>query len=148
MSMRTRDQERALHVYDAVTRLDATLHGEYKVLARDLGANIMRSGLCGALAFIHRNVKASDATRGKPSNAGKAQKPRERAARAILDHLAGALRETRIPALAEVEKGEHLFATVRRLKIDEYMLATREILRLAIWFRRAVDTFEDAPEAS
>jgi CRISPR-associated protein Cmr5 len=123
--MRTRDQERALHVYDCVTRLDTSLRGDYKVMAKDLGANIMRSGLCAALAFIHRDVK-------------------ERAARAFLDHLTAAMKTVGISALGKVARGDELFAAVRELELADYMLVTREMLRLAIWFRRAVDTFEEA----
>lgn len=145
--MRTRDQERALHVYDRVTRLDASLRGEYKTLAKDLGANVMRSGLCAALAFIHRNVKESAGASRPPSKAARSRDPRAGAARALLDHLTEALQATRIPALVEVQQSGDLFATVRRLEVDAYMLATREVLRLAMWFRRAVDTFEDPPQA-
>lgn len=175
--MHTRDQERALHVYHSVAGLEESLRDEYKVMAKDLGANVMRSGLCAALAFIHRNLKGEGDTgveqgradkqdqmdrrgrtdkRGRPGktarpdkagNEHRRPKPREQAARALLGHLTGALQQTKIPGMAEVGQGEALFATVRGLELDAYMLATREILRLAVWFRRAVDTFEDPPEA-
>lgn len=133
--MHTRDQERALLVYQCADKvIEPSLRGDYKVLAKDLGANIMRTGLCAALAFVQRNAKGNG-TAGKHKNA----------AGIFLEHLAEAMHA--IPALKQVT-GAGLFAEVRKLELNEYMLATREMLRLAIWFRRAVDTWDEPARTS
>ena len=114
--MITRDQLRALHAYKAVGEVkDEKEQKDYKIAVNDLGVNILRSGLCAALATVQR-VKG------------------ER----LLAHLAAA----EIPGLKDV-KASDLVARVRNLDLDAYMIATREMLRVALWLKRAVQASFD-----
>ena len=106
-----RDQQRALHAYQAVARVPSDKRDDYKILIQELGANIRRSGLVGAMAVLQRMD--------------------ERAA-LVLEHLASA----NIPALGKATK-ESLPGSVRTLPLDDYMLATREMLKVAAWLKRA-----------
>lgn len=124
--MRTRDQQRALHAYaraEAAQAKGKAYRGDYKVQVFGLGPHVMRSGLAGALAFIERD-------------------PRPAASDFLKD-----LAEAGIPGLGAT--AGTLPARVRQASsVDNYMLATREVLKLALWFRRAVQaTFptEDDP---
>lgn len=127
MTQRTRDQARAHHAYRCVAAVTGKkLRDDYKVRVNSFGSDLMRSGLAATLASIERER----AREGRGPSA----------ASLFLDHLAAA----NVPGLKEAD-GEHLPAAVRELGVDEYMLATREMLKLAAWFRRAVQaTF--APE--
>ena len=111
----TRDQHRARYAYERVARIaEGPTAKDYKIVVMGIGANIMRSGLASAIAFLER--------RNSP------------AVVSFLDDLSGAS----IPGLEEA-KGENLPDRVRNLTdLDAYMLATRETLRVALWFRRAV----------
>ncbi|MDC0741485.1 type III-B CRISPR module-associated protein Cmr5 [Polyangium mundeleinium] len=113
---RTRDQERALHAYARVkAAVEAGLKDEYKVLVHGLAPTVQRNGLAAAISFIER------------------EKPRTKAAGRFLDDLAAAS----LPHL-DGRKGDTLPGDIRGLQVPEYMLVTREVLKLAIWFRRAV----------
>jgi|GEM_PF-708816 len=131
-----RDQRRALHAYDAVAKVeqrqqnDYRLHrrglsagqdvakveqrqqNDYDIAVNDLGANILRGGLCAALAAIQRL-----------GNRGEV----------LLDHLATA----GVPGLDSANAGD-LVRRVRELDADSYMIATREMLLVAAWLKRAV----------
>jgi CRISPR-associated protein Cmr5 len=109
---RTRDQQRALHAYDAVASVAKTDQKDYKIAVNDLGANILRSGLVAAMAVLERLDK-----RGK----------------IVLGHLAAA----KVPGL-DGATPDDLTDRVRRLEVDAYMIATREILAVATWLKRAV----------
>lgn len=113
--MITRDQERAQHAYKCYEGLKPEQRENYKVLVNGLGANILRSGLAATVAFLERENSRSRAE-----------------AKLLLDHLGAA----GIPGL----EGDHgtLPRKVRALQLDDYMLATREMLRVVLWFRRAV----------
>ncbi|HXF54793.1 MAG TPA: type III-B CRISPR module-associated protein Cmr5 [Hyphomicrobiaceae bacterium] len=116
-----RDQRRALHAYEAVARVPQHKHAQddYRIAVNDLGANILRSGLCAALAAVQRL-----GDRGRP----------------LLAHLASA----NIPGLEDTD-AENLARRVRELDSEAYMIATRETLRVAVWLKRAVQaTFQDA----
>lgn len=135
--MSTRDQSRALHAYACVEAIakqdDAKLKAKYKVLVNGLGAHILRSGLAATVAFIEREKK-------------------ERAVRLLLAHLAGANIPGLVPTVSTDARppgasagvppaegtGDGLPGQVRGLKRDAYILATRELLRVVLWFRRAV----------
>lgn len=113
-----RDQRRALHAYDKVHDVPQNDRKSYKIAVNDLGANIMRHGLAGAMAAMER--------RG------------DEGAQLLLDHLGNA----DIPGLQGTSR-ETLPDRVRRLGIDDYILATRETLLVALWLKRAVQaTFE------
>jgi CRISPR-associated protein Cmr5 len=128
--MRTRDQQRAMHAYarvEAAHGKGKAYRGDYKVQVFGLGPHVMRSGLAGALSFIERDARP--------------------AARDFLTDLADA----GVPGLQT--STDPLPARVRHMvNVDDYMLATREVLKLALWFRRAVQaTFppgEDEPRES
>lgn len=122
--MLTRDQARARHAYDRVRAVPEEQRHEYKTLVFALGPNVMRSGLAAALAFVERETK------------------RTRAAGAFLRDLAGA----NLPGLAGAN--DDLPERVRRLEdVEAYMLATREVLKLSVWFRRAAQAlFREADE--
>ncbi|SRR5579875_1877714 len=107
-----REQRRALHAYEAVGKVPEEQRATYKIAVNDLGANILRSGLCAAIAAVQRLG--------------------ERGA-LLLDHLASAS----IPGLEDATKKD-LARRVRELDADAYMVATRETLRIAVWLKRAV----------
>lgn len=107
-----RDQRRALHAYDAVAKVEQRQQNDYDIAVNDLGANILRGGLCAALAAIQRL-----------GNRGEV----------LLDHLATA----GVPGLDSANAGD-LVRRVRELDADSYMIATREMLLVAAWLKRAV----------
>lgn len=113
-----RDQQRALHAYEAVSSVPQNRQADYKIAVNDLGANILRSGLCAALAAVQRLG--------------------ERGA-LLLDHLASA----HVPDL-ESASGQELSRRVRELDASAYVIATREMLQVATWLKRAVQaTFKE-----
>ena len=113
-----RDQRRALHAYDAVGSVPADMRKDYKIAVNDLGANILRSGLCAAFASVQRL--------GSRGNL-------------LLGHLADA----KIPGLENATASD-LAEKVRELDCDGYMIATREMLHVSTWLKRAVQaTFGD-----
>jgi CRISPR-associated protein Cmr5 len=121
---RTRDQERALHAYERVGDVGEELQKDYGVLVKGLASAVQRNGLSAAVAFIEREKK-------RP------------AAKAFLDDLAGGLSGAGIAELKGKDGGS-LPGAIRKLPLPAYMLATREVLKLAIWFRRAAQaTFGD-----
>ena len=133
MSGQTREQQRARQVYarvEAASKQGRELRADYKPRVNGLGATVLRDGLAAALTFLER----------ENSNA---------AAKRVLDDLASCLAAARLPELGEGLRGEKLPEKVRELKLDAYMLATREVLRLLVWFRRAVQaTFPSDEEGA
>jgi CRISPR-associated protein Cmr5 len=116
--MLLRDQRRALHAYEAVGKVPKEQQKDYKIAVNDLGANILRSGLCAAIAAVQRL-----------GNRGEL----------LLGHLAAA----GLPGLERAE-ASNLARRVRELDADAYMIATREMLQVAVWLKRAVQaTFGD-----
>jgi len=107
-----RDQQRALHAYEVVESVPKTQRKDYKIAVNNLGANILRGGLCAALAAVQRLD-----SRGS----------------LLLSHIATA----NVPGL-ERAKTDDLAKGVRELDADAYMIATREILQVAAWLKRAV----------
>jgi CRISPR-associated protein Cmr5 len=113
-----RDQRRALHAYESVGSVPKAEQNDYKVAVNDLGANILRSGLCAAIAAIQRLGGRGEL---------------------LLGHLAAA----GVPGL-EGATANDLAKRVRALDADAYMVATREMLQVAVWLKRAVQaTFGD-----
>ncbi|HWN67639.1 MAG TPA: type III-B CRISPR module-associated protein Cmr5 [Haliangium sp.] len=124
MKIRTRDQARAQHAYgclDSFARAQPGHLDKYASLVNGFGATVMRNGLVAALAFARR--------RNDP------------AAKAFLEHLS----EARIPGLAN--KNDLLQAVIA-LDVDDYLVATREVLALAVWFRRAMQASEASAPAT
>lgn len=117
--MLIRDQQRALHAYGCIDKVPQEDRRNYKIAVNDLGANIMRSGLCAALAAVQRLD--------------------ERRSRLLLEHLAAA----GVPGL-ENASADDVAERVRKLDVDAYMIATREMLQVAMWLKRATQaTFGD-----
>ena len=114
-----RDQKRALHAYQVVASVPREKRKDYQIAVNDLGANILRNGLAAAMAALERL-----GDRGKM----------------LLDHLAAA----GLPGLEGATKDD-LPDRVRRLDdVDAYMIATREMLQVAAWLKRAAQaTFGD-----
>lgn len=107
-----RGQRRALHAYDAVGTVLKPQQKDYEIAVNDLGANILRSGLCAALAAVQRLGKRGEV---------------------LLGHLATA----GVPGLESATPSD-LARRVRELDADAYMIATRETLQVAVWLKRAV----------
>jgi CRISPR-associated protein Cmr5 len=101
-----------------VEKVPKERRADYKALVNSFGALVLRNGLAAALAFVERK---------------KEKKGEETAEALFLDHLAAAT----IPGLESIKRGGELPAAVRGLDVAPYMLATREVLKLSIWFRRA-----------
>lgn len=112
-----RDQRCALHAYEALDQVPEERRGEYKLVVNDLGANILRSGLCAALAALERQ--------------------KDQRSQLALEHVASA----GLPGL-EAATAADLFARVRQLDVDAYLIATREALRTATWLKRAAQAVE------
>lgn len=110
--MQTRDQQRALHAYGCVEKVDTKERNDYKVQVNSFGANILRSGLAAAVSFLERDKD-----------------------KALL--FLGHLRTAHIPGI-DLNSKDSFPEQIRNLKLDAYMLATRETLKVALWFRRAV----------
>jgi CRISPR-associated protein Cmr5 len=90
----------------------------YEIAVNELGANTLRSGLCAALAAVQGLGE-----RGK----------------LLLSHLASA----DVPGLEGATPGD-LARRVRELDADAYVLATPEMLQVAMWLKRAVQAmFEE-----
>lgn len=117
-----RDQQRALHAYGVVSGIPPSQQRDYKIAVDDLGANILRSGLCAAIASVQRLNRDHD-KRGD----------------VLLGHLATA----NVPRL-EGATAQNFAEKIRKLDADDYMIATRELLQVATWLKRAVQaTFEE-----
>lgn len=122
-AVRRRDQRWALHAYEVISKIPKDAQTDYKIAVNDLGAEILRNGLSVALAALERSKDG----RGK----------------ALLEHVASA----GVTGLAGVT-GVQLPRRVRELEVDEYVIATREILQLAAWLKRAAQaTFGDGRDA-
>ncbi|ATB51337.1 type III-B CRISPR module-associated protein Cmr5 [Corallococcus macrosporus] len=128
MTGQTREQRRALEVYARVREVrdrHPRLCAEYKPRVNGLGAAVLRDGLAAALSFLERE--------------------RTPATDRLLEDLAVCLAQVLSkPGL----RGEELPEAVRNLKLEAYMLATREALRLLVWFRRAVQSTFPAEASS
>jgi len=113
-----RDQRRALHAYEAAGKVPEAERKDYKIVVNDFGANILRSGLCAAIAAVQRLGGRGEL---------------------LLGHLAAA----GVPGL-EGAIANDLAKRVRELDADAYMIATREMLQVAVWLKCAVQaTFGD-----
>ncbi len=120
MSHRTRQQVRALHAYERVKRVPPGERADYATHVHALGAAVLRNGLAAALAFLERELESEKAKQARPVGR-------------LLEDLADAL----LPGLPRTADAR-LPEAVRRLEMSDYMLATRELLRTLVWFRRAV----------
>ncbi|AEI63914.1 type III-B CRISPR module-associated protein Cmr5 [Corallococcus macrosporus] len=132
MTGQTREQQRALDAYSRVRTVeDPALRADYKPRVNGLGAAVLRDGLAAALAFLERDVGRNN-----------------EAARRLLGDLTWCVERARLPGLSarDLKEKQGLPGAVRELELDAYMLATRESLRLLVWFRRAVQATFPAEE--
>jgi CRISPR-associated protein Cmr5 len=109
-----RDQRRALHAYKVVAEVPKEKQKDYEIAVNDFGANILRSGLCAAIAAVQR---LGD----------------RKVLALLLNHLASA----DVPGLKNATEND-LAQRVRELDAEAYMIATREMLQVAVWLKRAV----------
>ncbi len=109
--MRTREQQRALYAYQVVASVPKNDRADYKTAVNALGANVLRSGLAAAIAAVERMG-------GRGS--------------LLMKHLA----EAGVPGLAGATAND-VPNRIRQLNVDEYIFATREILRVTTWLKRA-----------
>lgn len=137
MSRLMRDQRRAAHAYGCVAEVPDTLRKDYKILVNDFGANVMRCGLCAALAFVQRKQGKEGEGREGASKAGGS---REQVAALFLEHLAKA-------GLPGLRGTRDLAGDIQGRDAREYMMITREVLALSLWFRRAVQALISEPAA-
>lgn len=114
-----RDQRRALHAYESVGKVPKAQQKDYEIAVNNLGANILRSGLCAAIAAVQRLGNRGDL---------------------LLGHLATA----GVPGL-EGAAANDAARRVRELDADAYMIATREMLQVAVWLKRAVQATFGGP---
>ena len=123
MQQRTRDQQRARHAYDRVRAVwregTPASRTDYRIAVNGLGATVIHFGLAGTMAWLERSANSES---------------KKWAVARLLNDLAGA----GIAAVPANTAGEALPERVRNLSVHDYMLATRDFLRLVIWFRRAV----------
>lgn len=106
-----RDQQRALHAYEAVSGIPESEREPYWTAVSNLGPHILRGGLCAALAGLQRLGKRGES---------------------LMGHLAAA----RVPGLVGATK-EDLAKKARELDSEAYIIATRELLQVATWLKRA-----------
>lgn len=130
-----RDQRRAMHAYARVRDARDKLKDDwthYKVAVDMLGPAVLQNGLVAAFAFLERELgKAANKRADEDPSRGRAG-----ARKRLLDDLAKA----GIPGLDV--SGAELPARVRDMNADEYMLATREVLLVAHWFKRAAQALD------
>ena len=107
-----RDQRSALYAYKVVSEVPEGQRRDYKIVVNDFGANVLRSGLCAAIARLERETGGRGGL--------------------LLGHLAGA----GLPGLEGVSPDD-LPGRVRALDVEAYMIATREVLQMAAWLKRA-----------
>lgn len=120
----TRDQARAAHAYDVVSRLPKDDVKNFKIVVNSFGATMLRGGLCAAVAWAQRYHDPA-------------------ASRRLLEALGAA----GIAAVGPVEAAD-LAQTIRQLPPDGYMLATRDTLAVIVWLRRAVQAASAEREAN
>ena len=117
----TADQRRAATAFDCVEDVAKNHPGEraeYRTAAMSLGGHVRRNGLVAALAYYQRNPKA-------------------RWAQLIFKHIAEAGIHGLTVDDGDVEIISAIPRRARSLARSDYLLATRELLRFALWLRRA-----------
>ena len=122
----TRDQRLAILAYTHVKEVSRERQDEYRTLVHGLGPLVLRSGLVTALAFLQRKTE----DRGDDP------------ARLLFEHLARA----DIPGLGadSGEAADQICERARHLDLETTMLATRHLIKVVEWLKRAVEaTFKE-----
>lgn len=116
-----REQQRALWAYNLARKIKTEhsedVHTAFKITANRLGAHIMREGLASTLAFLLRDGQGGH--------------------QAAVSALLQALSQADLPCLEKVKEGKKLPFEILELDAVSYMLVTREMLKLALWLKRA-----------
>lgn len=122
------EQHRMKAAYDAAAdeqvKAKADVKDAYKSLVAGLGAEVQRSGLLMALAFVHRGN----------------QEVARIVDRTIRTHLLAQrflLPEMTIDGAKKSTKSLDFFTIARHLDTADYMTVTREVIALAHWMKRA-----------
>lgn len=117
----TADQLRAATAFDCVAKVAQNHPGEqaeYRTAVMSLGGHVRRNGLVAALAYYQRDPNAAWA-------------------RLLFEHI----NEAGIHGLTGDDPGDKPISAIprraRTLSRSDYLLATREMLRFALWLRRA-----------
>lgn len=125
---RTRDQQRARWAYEAVRRAHGGGDGDggwsrYQGVVMGLPVVILRCGLVGAVAWLYRH-------------------------KGVGLEVCRDLAKAGVPGLGG--EPEQLLTRVCALPLSQYMVATREVLALAGWLKRAAQAMPErelrAPE--
>lgn len=117
--MRIRDQERARQAYQHVAGV--TQHQQdYKIAVNSFAGFVLREGLAAAVSWVERTGD-------------------ERGTQLLLGHLA----RIGIRGLGQVGNAQEFGTRVRNASARDYMLATRDLLKTLIWYRRAVQALFD-----
>ena len=118
MSNPNREQWRAGFAYEAVSKAHRDqCWSKYQGVVMGLSVVILRCGLVGAVAWLHRQSKAGELVRQQLGEAG------------VSGLKVGA---------------DELLPRVCALGLPQYMVATREVLKVAGWLERAVQAMPDA----
>jgi len=113
-----RDQLRARHAYASVASVPAPNFDDYRIAVNAFGTQVLRLGLCAAIAWLQR---------AKPGGAD-----------LFLQHL-NAANLRGLTSVQPVRGAAQSFATkVQGTDATNYMIATRDTLALVVWFRRAL----------
>lgn len=122
------DNVRAL-VQAAESEPNAHLPEKYRSLCKRFGSLVRNSGLASAVAFLRAG--------GEPHH------------EALLTHLRTELNATApFPSGTVGGSGSEFHDFIVDASLSDYMIATREVLRLLYWHRRIVETLvEDEEEA-
>lgn len=115
----TKAQMRARHAYSSVGGVEQSLRDDYKILVDSFGPNIVRSGLAAAISMLERERKREK--RGP-----------------TIDTLFAHIVDGGIAGLPRTVSPSDLPDRIRALDRGDYMLATRDILALVVWLKRAV----------
>lgn len=122
MSSPNREQERAAFAYAAVAAAHRGPHGSrYEGVVMGLPVVILRCGLVGAVAWLHRQDEAGKLVRQQLGGAG-------------------------VPGLKV--GADQLLPRVCELGLPQYMVATREVLKLAGWLKRAAQAMPVSARAA
>jgi CRISPR-associated protein Cmr5 len=119
-----REQQRALWAYklvEGVSQQDRSVQEAFKITANRLGAHIMREGLASTMAFLLRDGRGGHTT----------------AVNLLLEGLVN--QDAKLPVLKVTPQTTSLEFMKQILGLDAngYMLVTRELLKMALWLKRA-----------
>ena len=113
-----RDQLRARHAYASAARVPQRDREDYRIAVNAFGAQVIRLGLCAAIAWL--------------------QRAQTEGADLFLQHLDAAELRGLPPGQPGKRAALTFAANVQAAAANDYMIATRDTLALVVWFRRAL----------